>query len=361
MSSSSNNPPWQANIVNPSTGPPIREEQVTQAVRFLADSRTKSASQQEKESFLRQKGLTDSEIAAAISRSNPQTTQGLATSTALRPIYIPPPVIEEPIIWSALKSIFGAFGAMAIGVIGYHLYRDSKPDNEKTEPSSDKWTSNVTNNESATEERIDKLAASIEAMKVEQALRHKELLVSIRELTSSQTCNTRRKPGGSVVMHDTCESASSLEMGSDQMQQSRESINISSEIASAIASGTDTSLQLILSSVDKKLNKSNPRFKKFQGNKILQYVGFIEDDEFIRVPIDKIESARGVASDIIEEMKRQRANKDESVVCKIDAEKHPTTRDDKDEVAESEEGSHGEHPVPPWLVPASQTETKHVV
>jgi len=323
---STNSPPWSGNTQQS----PIREDQVVQAIRFLTDSRTQSASQHEKESFLRQKGLTDAEIAAAISRTNTQSSQ-----PPVRPIYVPPPVIEEPIIWSALKSIFGALGAMAIGIIGYHMYVETGSQKDpQSDKSDDLWKKNSNENTiSDTNDRVLKLENSIESMKAEQALRHKELIIAIRELTSvlSSSPEGQRKPGGSIVLP-----VLSVENGISKDHHNPESngevtekINLEYEVEKAIKSGTDVSLQLILSQIDKKLNKSNPRFAKFSNDLILKFCGFIEDSEYMYVPAESVGKARDLAASVIAEITRQK----QSVTHNV-----------------------SDPPIAPWLVPPAKPE-----
>ena len=147
---------------NAAWGAPIREDQVVQAVRFLMDPRTSSSSQSDRESFLRQKGLTDAEIAAAISRANPALVQSSSH------VYVPAPISDEPIIWSALKSIFSAIGSVAIGVVGYHMYAQHPPSEQPTyfpEKKNDSY---------------EKLSTAISELASLQELRHKEILMMIK-------------------------------------------------------------------------------------------------------------------------------------------------------------------------------------
>jgi len=337
--SNGNQPPWfsgQSGGSHPSIppGPPVREDQVVQAIRFLQDSRTQSASQQEKESFLRQKGLTDGEIAAAISRSTaPQSSLPFQENAIQRPIYVPPPVVEEPILWSAIKSIFGAVGAIAIGVIGYQYYLESTSKSEEKQDNRDSlvspWRSSSPDDQ-VSFERMERLAASVEALKSEQALRHKELILSIRELTSVMKETRGRKPGGTVVMDDIVEQKNKVTT-SDPLPKPvvvdvfTEPVDMEAEVASLRDLGIDSTMQFILSSLDKnkKLNKTNPRFAKFAGNKLLRLVGFKEDGEFFTLG----EVSSQEAEKIIAEIKRQRGT-----------------------VTSTESPSPGQQ-LPPWLVP----------
>ena len=70
MSNPGANPPWSSSPSD-SSGAPVREDQVSQALRFLSDPRTRSATQQEKEAFLRRKGLSEAEIAAGDTEADP--------------------------------------------------------------------------------------------------------------------------------------------------------------------------------------------------------------------------------------------------------------------------------------------------
>ena len=352
-SNSGNQPPWfpnqpSMNSVSPPSGPPLREDQIVQAIRFLRDNRTQSASQQEKESFLRQKGLSDAEIAAAISRSSAPAQEPTALQ---RPIYVPPPVVEEPILWSALKSIFGAVGAIAIGVIGYQYYlettkKDNKEDNRDSLISP--WGTSSPDPQ-VDRERIDKLAASVESLKSEQALRHKELILSIRELTSVMRETNGRKPGGTVytgdletVQKQEDHSAHPATSSSTTEDQPLEAVDIPAEVAKLFELGIDSTMQFILSSPEKnkKLNKTNPRFEKFAGSKLLRFVGYKEDAEFFTLTeaqSDKVEQ-------VIEEIKKQRTNRSEKKV----------------NVPETVPQATSSQPMPPWLVPKSSPEIEEL-
>ena len=343
QTNNSNQPPWfqgQSGGSQPSnpipSSPSIREDQVVQAIRFLRDQRTQTATQQEKEAFLRQKGLTDAEIAAAISRCNPpaQSVGGnYHESSIQRPIYVPPPIVEEPILWSAIKSIFGALGAVAIGVIGYQYYLESTKKHQLEDPGSplSKWKSNADESENA--QRIDRLATSVEALKSEQALRHKELILSIRELTNVLKNSNVRKPGGTVVEADSIAVTDSLPLIEPVIEPILESVDILSEVSSLRESGLDTTLQLVLTSLDKnkKLNKTNPRFANFSGNKLLQLAGFKEGEDFWTLE----EKNSTAIEEILTEIKRQRNSHVETL-----------------SVTDTAVGS---QPVlPPWLVAKSE-------
>jgi hypothetical protein len=313
-SSNPNQPPWSHTPSQPPTptSPPtvIREDQVVQAIRFLRDSRTQSANQQDRESFLRHKGLSDAEIAAAISRSN--ASPNTFPETAIqRPIYVPPPVVEEPIIWSAIKSIFGAVGAVAIGVIGYQYYLEStkKEDDKRSNDLLSSWQPQSDHQVSV--ERFDRLAASVDALKAEQSLRHKELILAIRELTNTLRESPRgRKPGGTIVVDNLSNSTDVVEVSSFPLQRiideeiQEEPVDITIEVTKLRETGTDTTLQLVLSSLDKhkKLNKTNPRFEKLKCSKILRLVGFVENEEFWTLENPRQDEAERV----LNEIKRQR-------------------------------------------------------
>ena len=309
--SANSNYPWAPSGSSPSGSPPVREDQVVQAVHFMNDARTRHASQQEKESFLRQKGLTDAEIAASLARSNPATVTSL---------YIPPPIIEEPILWSAVKSIFSAVGAMAIGVMGYHMYSegDRKEQSRDQPPSSSSSDAlNLYSPPVGAGVSEEKLNEAIRQLSTAQELRHKELLVSIRQLSSrvESISHGGRKPGGSVVPPvEPVVTASAPAVESpvtavaDRVDVTIEDLNLEAEVAEAISNKLDGTINLILCSIDKnkRINKSNARFKKLEGVKLMRFCGYKEGPEFFELQMDQLDTYRANATRVISEIKRQR-------------------------------------------------------
>lgn len=348
---------------NPAGSQPVREEQVTQAVRFLTDSRTRNATQTEKESFLRQKGLTDAEISAAFARSNAPTVTSLQRSplndpqNPNRPLYIPPPVIEEPIVWSALKSIFSAVGAMAIGVLGYHVYQGTRLPHDNDKPQSSNGPS-VNSSSSFQPSQYDlqkQLETEIRRITVEQELRHKELLIAIRELSASVEgkVKTHRKPGGSVVTDVgviSCENETTV-VHEDVPDISAESIDLEAEVSKAIDDGIDPTIQLVLSNLDKnkKLNKSNLKFKKLEGNRLLSFCGYSETGEFFELRTDQLDAARNHACTVTEEIKRARESRKQHA--------NPEKKDDPPGVPDidSETFHQIDSPSAPWLTASSNS------
>ena len=322
----SSNPPW-SNSPAGSPGGPLREDQVTQAVRFLTDPRTRASNASERESFLRQKGLTDSEISAAIMRANPQTVASLHASPynqagqsgSAAPLYIPAPIMEEPILWSAVKSIFGAVGAMAIGVIGYHMYvQEGKPSGSSSSsvPREELHASfqSEGNGNMVTEERLNSVIKELTAA---QELRHKELLFSIRDLSQALTeVKGRRKLGGSVVLPDSevhvAEAPSTSELPCD----------VPLEVAKLIEAGLDSVVQLVLSSLNKKLNKSNQKFKKLEGSALLRFCGYKETESFFTLEEVRQSNVDSVLSEI--QNQRQRTKSSDPVTIEAPQESPPS-------------------------------------
>ena len=297
----------------------LREDRVLQALRFLADPRTRSASQQEKEQFLRQKGITETEIAAAFSRANPSTISSLQTSplndptAASRPLFIPPPILQEPVLWSAIKSIFTAVGAIAIGVLGYHMYLEGnrKKDYDSTECDDAKlFHSHEKNAHSSCLVDEDRLTEAIKKLQTEQELRHKELLLSIRELSSAinSSSDSARKPGGSVVLKDDEETAGKS-FPIDARVESDEPIDIPAEVTGLIEKGLESTIQLIFSNFPphKKLNKSNAKFKKLEGSLLLKKCGYVENSDFFEYSENQ-PGSRDSISQILAEIKTQKSN-----------------------------------------------------
>jgi len=304
-------------VANASTS--AREDQISQAVRFFADPRTRSASLTEKEDFLRRKGLTEEEIRTAFSRY--QSTQPSFDPMQQQPVYIRPAFMDEPILWSVVKSIFSAVGAMAIGVIGYHMYAKELASAASLSPveNSDKVSPDGVWKESSKLVCEGKFLEVMEDMAVKQELRHKEIMVSIRELSSRlSTVYTERKPGGSVVIPtsvvalpahvEPSTSSSTPAVPDAKLDIMTDDFDLVAEIKSAIDAGIDTTLLLVLSSLDssRKLNKTNPRFKKLAGNRILKHVGFKDEAEFLELPKSNFEDCRIRAQKVLIDLKAYR-------------------------------------------------------
>lgn len=348
---------------NPAGSQPLREEQVTQAVRFLTDSRTRTATQTDKESFLRQKGLTDAEISAAFARSNASTVTSLRGSplndpqNPSRPLYIPPPVIEEPIVWSALKSIFSAVGAMALGILGYHVYQGTQLPQEidKQQISTGPSVGSSSSFQPSQYDLQKQLETEIRRITVEQELRHKELLIAIRELSTSVEGKGKatRKPGGSVVTDfgvNSSENETTV-VQEDVPDISAESIDLEAEVTRAIDDGIDATIQLVLSNIEKnkKLNKSNLKFKKLDGNSLLSYCGYRETADFFELRTDHLDAARNHACTVTEEIKRARESRKQH--------SHPEKKEDPPAVPDidSETVHQSDSPSAPWLPVASKS------
>lgn len=340
---------WQSSENNSGSNRGLREDLVLQALKFVNDPRTRSATQQEKESFLRQKGLTDTEISSSFSRANPAIVTSLQSSSlndphgGTRPLYIPAPVLEEPILWSALKSIFSAVGAMAIGVLGYHLYSEGSL---KKEPGPQIFEhANFKGNESFSQPSSfvteDALTETIKKLQTDQELRHKELIISIRELSQSlrpkQDC--LRKPGGSVVL--PCDEFPPI---ANMKDFSIESVDIPYEVSKLVGSGLDSTIQLVLSCEPphKKLNKSNAKFKKLEGSVLLKLCGYNENSDFFEYE-GKDTTSQAFITSVLSEIEHQ---KSKLVIPDI-------TQDSPHIQQPSLACSPDDKVVPPWLVKTS--------
>lgn len=303
----------------------MREDQITQAMRFLADPRTQTASHEQKQDFLRNKGLSDAEVDAAFSRYQ-ASTQTNKPQPINQPIYVRPAFMDEPILWSAIKSIFSAVGAMAIGVLGYHAFlSNDQLEKESTISTPLNTEAGLTsaNGRTVSEER---LLEAMSELSVKQELRHKELLLSIRELSNSLTSTSiARKPGGAIVLPATSRIEANGDKGvprdwkrveeqetsHDSAQEKaldHEPLNIEAEVQSAIEQGVDGTLLLILSSPEnnRKLNKSNPRFKKLEGNRLVAYAGYADTGEFLELLANRDDQLKINSQTIIEEIRRAR-------------------------------------------------------
>ncbi len=326
----------------------VREDQINQAIKFLTDQRTQNASAADKDAFLRHKGLTDAEISAAMQR--------VATPLLSMPFPVPQHMnMEEPILWAAIKSIFSAVGAMAIGVIGYHAYLDSSsqlnvPDTAITGKDDNGVVANNTI-DSGAEERILEV---IRQMKAEQALRHFELLQRIRELTDTVNRSglekSLRKPGGSIVLDSTIPDPGAITeveaQGAAPVSDSTNAnFDVQSHVENAIADGIDTTLLLVLSNLDKnrKLNKQNTRFSRLAGSLILDYCGFVEGSQFFELSDSANAFCNTRAIEIVQEIKKQKAAK-ESKQSDI-----PLTKPDEPAVPKSDAV------LPPWIANTTST------
>jgi hypothetical protein len=307
---------WEA----PKTeSPTLREDLVTQATRFLTDSRTKASNPRDKERFLKDKGLTDDEIAAAFARSSQSTVSTLLNSNyndpsnQSRPLYIPPPIIEEPILWSAVKSVFSALGAIAIGVVGYHLYqKELSPQRSISLPIETKIPAA---SESVTQDQLDEAVRRISAT---QELRHKEIMLSIRGLTSmvEGLGSPVRKPGGSISVRDDDKDyvfQGKIESTRPEEVPIATEFSLATEVSLAIENGTDIILQLILTSLEKykKLNKSNQRFEKLGNCRLLDFCGFKDTGDYWELGTD-METYTLRGKEVISEVLRQRESGKES-------------------------------------------------
>ena len=304
---------WQSSENNSGSNPGLREDRILQALKFLNDSRTRSATQQEKEQFLRHKGLTDTEISSSFSRANSAIVNSLQSSSlndaqgGTRPLYIPPPIMEEPILWSALKSIFSAVGAMAIGVLGYHIYTEGS---QRKEPGPQLFDhASFKGNESFSQPPSfvteDALTETIKKLQTDQELRHKELILSIRELSQSLRPQKEgsRKPGSSVVLP-----GDELPLMACKEDIPVESVDIPCEVSKLIESGLDSTIQLVLSCEPphKKLNKSNLKFKKLEGSILLKLCGYNENADFFEYDGNNSSSRASITS-VLSEIERQKS------------------------------------------------------
>lgn len=263
----------------------IREDQVNQAVRFLSDPRVQSSNWtiEGKEAFLRQKGLTDSEIAASLSRS-------ISQKADIKNFQVPsfPHANSEPVLWSVVKSIFSAIGAVAIGVVGYHMYLDSKTGvdgkkDEKTKNSNEEITNYFSNNNS---ENINSLIESINTLKSINELRYKEIMSNIRDISYSINSNaSARKPGGSVVL---------TPVSPEPVLDKQEEVDTEELIEGVRSEGSMSQIGLVLlnlvnsnfSDINKKINISSNRFKNIfnnetKANKLLTFCGFQREGVFL--------------------------------------------------------------------------------
>lgn len=303
----------------------IREDQINQALRFLADRRTQGAPLEKKIEFLRTKGLSEQEMNAAFSRYHASTHTEKEQSIT-QPVYVRPAFMDEPLLWSAIKSIFSAVGSMAIGVLGYHAFlsnTQSEPGSTFSDPSNSEAVVKSINGGGVSEER---LLEAMSELSVKQELRHKELLLSIRELSSSITYTSNaRKPGGALLLpavdeikflpgdgmtlppKSDCEHISCHD-GTAQRAIEEEPLHIETEVHSAIELGIDATLLLLLSSPEgnRRLNKSNPRFRKLEGNRLLSYAGYVDTGEFLELSQNRDDKFNTNAQKIIDEIRRAR-------------------------------------------------------
>jgi hypothetical protein len=286
----------------------MREDQINQAVRFLSDPRTQSASAQERQAFLKQKGLTEEEISAAYSRY-----RSMEKPHVQQPIYARPAFMDEPILWSAIKSIFSAVGAMAIGVVGYHAYASSTVnDKERSIPGRTDSPAFAMQEGLVTEDKLNEI---IKEMEAKQELRHKEVMLALRNVSSSIENDSRvRKAGGSIVIPErTAKETDKVPEGPCDLplvpeQVEREAVDFECEVQDAIDSGLDGTLLLILSSIESnsRLNKSNPRFNKLEGNKLLIAVGYHDRGEYFELSREDMDRSKSDAREIVEVIKRVR-------------------------------------------------------
>jgi hypothetical protein len=290
----------------------LREDQIIQAVKFLTDSRTQSASTGDKESFLRHKGLTEPEIAAAMQRAAAVPfLPRVASASSMN--------MEEPILWAAIKSIFSALGAMAIGVIGYQAYQDAtRVTTTGVTPAHLDVSGDDRNSALIGSEAEERIMEVIRQMKADQALRHTEILQRLREVSElvRESKGSNRKAGVSVVLDHN---VSTVEEKVESATPSTEAVNTRSEsfviadlVAKAIAAGQDSTLILVLSSIDKnkRLNKLNQRFAKLAGSALLKYCGYNETDEFFEMGKDPDAYVR--ATEVVDELRKQRSALDSS-------------------------------------------------
>jgi hypothetical protein len=306
----------------------IREDQINQALRFLADRRTQGAPLEQKIEFLRNKGLSEQEMNAAFSRYH-ASIHSEKQQAITQPVYVRPAFMDEPLLWSAIKSIFSAVGSMAIGVLGYHAFlsnTQSESGSTISDPSNSETVVKSIDVGGVSEER---LLEAMSELSVKQELRHKELLLSIRELSNSITnTSNARKPGGALVLpaaegltfirgnemtlpaKSDCEQMSCQD-GTAQRAIEEEPLHIETEVHSAIELGIDATLLLILSSPEgnRKLNKSNPRFRKLEGNRLLSYAGYVDTGEFLEISPNRDDKLRRNAQFIIDEIRRARKNR----------------------------------------------------
>ena len=129
-------------------------------------------------------------------------------------------------------------------------------------------------------------------------------------MTSALKETSVRKPGGSIFLPDSNAIAKEESFvaqdavaGKDQFD---ESMNVSQEVSRALMDGLDGTLLLILSSIEnnKRLNKSNQRFKKLEGNKLLAYCGYDDKGDFFELGADAHFRLR--AREVLDEIKLKR-------------------------------------------------------
>jgi hypothetical protein len=287
-----------------------RDDRIEQALRFLSDPRTQTAPQKEKEDFLRRKGLNDDEIRAAFSRYDSVSRKDVPP---FQPVYVRPAFMDEPILWSAIKSIFSALGAVALGVVGHQAYLGGHEvkDEQNTIASEGQDTSQEF---LVSEDRLQEILREFTA---KQELRHKEILLTLRDLTNRiENVSRGRKPGGSIVVSQANETQSSESAeavhddanSSSPLMQTMTPEEISFALSESVKNGSDTSLLLILQSIDsnRKLNKSNPRFKKLGDSPLLRFVGFEDRGDFFELTMDNLDTARTKARELVSELKKTR-------------------------------------------------------
>jgi hypothetical protein len=297
----------------------VREEQVRQAVTFLNDPRTQSASQNQKEDFLRRKGLSDTEIRAAYSRY----MSAPVDASPPPPVYVRPAFMDEPIVWSAIKSIFSAIGAIAIGVVGYHVYANEiKSGPPKTSDNSLRdCSTDILSKDDIKVVSEERFLETIQELSVKQELRHKELLMQLRDLSGQlSTASIGRKPGGTIVLAERPSSDPSVDSTSASTPpelpvESSTSVSLSDddieqEVRAALEAGIDTTLLLVLSSLEsnKKLNMTNPRFKKLENNPLMKFVGYNEKDDFLLLGKESVDEGRLRAQRVVSAIKRLKSN-----------------------------------------------------
>ncbi|XP_076029760.1 peroxisomal biogenesis factor 14 isoform X2 [Oratosquilla oratoria] len=112
--------------------PAVRQELVETAVKFLINPKVVNSSSEQKESFLRKKGLNDSEVKMALSQASSlistkvketsETSHYAATGPSyLHHTYIPP----EPSMWIKVRDICNALLLITGASYGlYHLYKN---------------------------------------------------------------------------------------------------------------------------------------------------------------------------------------------------------------------------------------------
>jgi hypothetical protein len=115
-------------------------------------------------------------------------------------------------------------------------------------------------------------------------------------------------------------------------------------VSKVIEEGIDPTVQLILSSLDKnrRLNKSNQRFKKLNNSRLMAYCGYSDTLDFLELRSDDLENAQAHGNEVIEEIKRQRAQRSGKGIT---ADETAVTTTMNDVQSDS-------HPVQaPWLTP----------